>query len=176
MSYTALVPPSSSNFITGDPWSYQNANRTKDNLADHETRLLLVETPTTDTLTASSAGATWKRTSLTELITLSTAAAATDSTLDLLPANSIIRGVAWKVPTTFTVTTGFTLGSTGSAARFQALTTAYTAGNSGIGLAHVDTTGAQVTAGKLRVTNSAAPGAGAIRVTVFADTFTVPTS
>lgn len=131
--------------------------------------------------TANGASMTWNVGS--ESITLSTSGATTDSTADLLPANSIIDSVVCRVTTTVTTATDWSLGDATTAARFAAANSTMTAGATSIGLVHmfgnVSTTAAgpsQAAAAKLRITTTGTPGAGVIRCTVFSRVFVAPTS
>ena len=119
----------------------------------------------------------------TELMTLSTVGATTDSSANLLPANALILGVAARVTTTITTATDWALGDGTTAARFAAANATLTAGTTEVGLAHwlgSVSTGAtgptQASAAKLRITTSGTPGAGAIRVTVYYLKFVAPTA
>lgn len=111
-----------------------------------------------------------------EEITLATGATTTDSTSNLLLADSIILLVVGEVTTTITANaTGWSLGDGTVAARFRANDTTLAAGTVGVGMAHwhgvVNATNAgptQAAAAKLRVTCAGGnPGAGKIKVTVF---------
>lgn len=125
-------------------------------------------------------GATWTRGSISEEITLSKGGSTTDSTADMLPANSIIEAVVARVTTTITKATDWELGDGTVAGRFAAPNSTLTAGTTEVGLAHVDLTGTsgprQTAATKLRVTCTGTPGAGKIRVTVFYRSFVSPQS
>lgn len=128
-------------------------------------------------------GALWTRGTLSEAITLDTGAAFTDSTANLLPANSIIEAVVARVTTTITTSANWKLGDATTTDRFTAANSTLTAGTTDVGLRHqqgsisTDATGpVQTAAAKLRITLNAAPGAGAVRVTVFYRQFTPPTS
>lgn len=120
----------------------------------------------------------------TELITLDTGALVTDSTANLLPANSIIDAVTARVTTTITTSTDWAVGDPTTAARFSSANATLAAGTTSVGLNHqqgsvaTDATGpVQIAAAKVRITVTGAnPGAGAIRVTVHYRTFVAPTS
>lgn len=121
--------------------------------------------------------------SISEAITLSTGGATTDSSANLLPANSLILAVVARVTTTITTATDWKLGDASVAGRFTAANSTLTAGTTDISsvqwLANTTASGAgpiQVAAAKLRITTTGTPGAGAIRVTVFYVPFTAPTS
>lgn len=110
-----------------------------------------------------------------ELITLSTSGLTTDSVANLLPANSIILGVASTVATTITTSTAWSVGDASAAARFSGNNSTLTAGTSQVGLAHWAGTVAiaQAAAAKLRITAvTSNPGAGAVRVSVYYIKFT----
>lgn len=118
-----------------------------------------------------------------EEITLSTIGATTDSTANLLPANSEILGVVARVTAGITVATNWALGDATTAARFLAATTDLTATTTKIGLAHrqggisTDATGpVQIAAAKLRITTTGTPGAGKVRVAVFYRQLVAPTA
>jgi hypothetical protein len=118
-----------------------------------------------------------------ELLTLSTGGTTTDTTANLLPANSIVLGVSGRVTTTITSgCTGWQLGDPTTAGRFTASDTTLTAGEAKVGSVQLTTGVASATTGmfqtsaaKVRVTcATAAPGAGAVRITVFGYTLTAP--
>lgn len=116
-----------------------------------------------------------------ESLTLSTSGTTTDTTANLLPANSLILGVTARVTTTITTATDWSLGDATIATRFASANAVMTAGSTSVGLNHLkggvalDTTGpVQVAAAKLRVTTTLTPGAGVIRLTVFYMQFTAP--
>ena len=139
--------------------------------------------PTGTSLLTSTAGATWKPFFLEEEITLATGAATTDSTANLLPANSIILCVTSRVTTTITTAVNYALGDATVGTRFAAANTSVAAGDTGVGLSAmfgvVSATNAgptQAAAAKLRITCNANPGAGKVRVCVMGWTFAAPTS
>lgn len=124
---------------------------------------------------------------ISESITLA-AAATTDSTADLCPANSIILSVTWRITTSIAGVDSTTLsvGDPTIAARFGT-GTVFTAGTTGIGITQMSgasvlaTTGpTQGTAAKLRLTLSGGadnvPSGGVVRVTVTYLSLTPPTS
>jgi hypothetical protein len=112
-----------------------------------------------------------------ELITLSTSGTTTDSTWKILPANSEILSIAYKVETAVTGSgvSGFQIGDGSTAARFCGTQSVLTAGATGVGLAHrqgsisTDATGpVQATAANLRITAvGGTPDGGVVRVAVF---------
>lgn len=124
-----------------------------------------------ETLTSQSdAGVRFRIVPQEELITLATDGLTTDSAANLLMAGAIIAPVFCEVVTTVTTATGWSVGISGTAARFLANTTDLTAGTTKVGMAHLTGTVAfiQAAAAKVRITAAANnPGAGAIRVTVF---------
>lgn len=125
-------------------------------------------------------GASRTLASISELITLSTIGATTDSTANLLPANSVIESVVARVTTTITTATAWKLGDATVSGRFAADNATMTAGATSIGLVHIDqssTSGPrQTAAAKLRITTTGTPGAGVVRVTVFYRQYVAPTS
>lgn len=125
-------------------------------------------------------GEQWVHGSSTELLTLSTSGTTTDTSANLLPANSIIEAVVARVTTTITTATNWKLGDPTTAGRFTAADAVMTANETQVGLVHIDQVGAagprQTAAAKVRVTTTGTPGAGAIRITVFYRQFVAPTS
>jgi hypothetical protein len=118
-----------------------------------------------------------------ELITLSTSGATTDSAANLLPANAIILGVEARITTAITTATDWKVGDATQAARFSSVNATLAAGTTSVGLNHHDPTVAsanlgpvQAAAAKVRITTTGTPNAGAIRVTVHYLQFVPPTS
>ena len=124
---------------------------------------------------------------LSELVTLSTVGATTDTTMQI-PANSLVLGVTVRVTTGITGidSTALQFGDSTTAARFGTIA-AFTAGTTGVGLAHLqggistDAAGPIVTsATAVRLTLSGGtdntPSAGAVRVTIHYISLTAPTS
>lgn len=116
-----------------------------------------------------------------EEITLSTAGNTTDSTLDLLVANSVIEMVSARVTEDITApATDWQMGDATTAGRFSAANATLTAGTTDVGLVYVDQTGAagpkQTSAGKLRITTTGTPGAGKVRVTTVCRVSVPPTT
>lgn len=110
-----------------------------------------------------------------ELVTLSTSGTTTDTSADLLPANAVIEAVTTRVTTALTTATSFQVGDATTPTRFLGSTSPVTAGSTAVGLRHfmgsvaTDAAGStQASAAKVRITCNVTPGAGAIRVTVFA--------
>lgn len=128
----------------------------------------------------SSNGAIWRHGQLSELLTLSTGGATTDTVGNLLPADAIIEAVVARVTTTITTATDWKLGDATTAGRFSAANAVMTAGTTQVGTVHADQTGAagprQTAAAKVRVTTTGTPGAGAIRITVYYRQLVAPTS
>lgn len=135
-------------------------------------------------IVTTSNAAQWNQANISELITLNTGAATTDSVANLLPANSIIEAVVARITTTITTAANWSLGDATTAARFMSSNSTLTSGTTATGLNVWDPTLATATASgptqsaaaKLRITLNANPGAGVIRVTVFYRTFVPPTS
>lgn len=125
-------------------------------------------------------GAQWISGQSSELLVLNTGGTTTDTSANLLPANSIIRSVVVRVTAAITTATAFSVGDATIAARFLATGTGLTIGSTGVGLAHVDQTGTsgprQTAAAKVRVTTTGTPSAGTVRITVFYEQFVAPTS
>lgn len=118
-----------------------------------------------------------------ELLTLSTSGATTDTTADLLPANAIIDAAVCRVTTTITTATDWGISDPTTPLRFSAVSATMTAGTTIVGLKHVfgvvSTTATgptQAAAAKLRITTTGTPGAGAVRCSVFARVATAPAS
>lgn len=118
-----------------------------------------------------------------ELITLATGAATTDSVGNLLHANSLIDSVVCRVTTTITTAVSWQISDPTTAGRFSATSAVMTAGATIVGLKQWNPDGAAAANGpvqsadaKLRLTMNANPGAGVVRCTVFGRTFIAPTS
>lgn len=117
-----------------------------------------------------------------EEVTLSTSGSTTDSTANLLPANSLILQVTAYVTTTITTATDWKLGDGSTADRFTDANATLVAGTTGYGVNHWNPAKAagytpyQASASKVRITTTGTPGAGKIRVTVHYIQFTAPTS
>lgn len=127
------------------------------------------------------------RAMLSELVTLSTVGATTDTTMTI-PANSLVLGVTVRVTTGITGinSTSLQVGDATTAARFGSIS-AFTAGTTGVGLNHLqggistDAAGPIVTsATAVRLTLAGGadntPSAGAVRVTIHYISLTAPTS
>lgn len=118
-----------------------------------------------------------------ELVTLSTSGTTTDTSANLLPANSESLGVVARVETTIVTATDWKLGDASEAARFAAPNSTLTAGTTQVGVAHrqggisTDGTGPiNVSAAKIRITTTGTPSAGKIRVANFYRQLVAPTS
>jgi hypothetical protein len=124
-------------------------------------------------------GSTWSLGRATELLTLSTSGTTTDTSANLLPANSIIESVVARVTTTITTATDWKLGDATIAGRFTAADSTMTVGETQVGLVHIDQVGTsgprQTAAAKVRVTTTGTPGAGVIRITVYYRNLVAPT-
>lgn len=138
---------------------------------------------TSFTLESVSNGAQWVRGYATELLTLSTGGATTDTAANLLPANAVIEAVVVRVTTTITTATDWSVGDPTTGTRFCSANATLVSGTTSVCLNHmsgaVTTLAAgpsQAAAAKVRITTTGTPGAGAIRITVFYHTFTAPTS
>ena len=128
-------------------------------------------------------GGYWERGYLSELLTLSTGGATTDTTANLLPADAVIEAVCARITTTITTATDWKLGDATTAARFTSANATLASGTTTVGLNHqkgavaTDAAGpTQIAAAKVRVTTTGTPGAGAIRITVFFSKWIAPTS
>lgn len=133
-------------------------------------------------------GGTAQIQSATEQLTLSTAGATTDTTANLLPANSIIIAVTWRITTTIAGvnSTAMQVGDASTATRFDSTAT-FTSGTTGIGTSvfkgsiTTDATGpTQTAAAKVRITMSGGadntPSGGVVRITVYYITLVPNTS
>ena len=126
-------------------------------------------------------GGSWERGYNREVVTLSTVALYTDSTADLLPANSLIEAVCFNVNTAITTATMWWGGDPTTFARFTDTQTGLTLGTAVVGMSHQDQPAPprgrlQSSAAKVRVTFDAIPGAGVIEVIVWFSKFVAPTS
>lgn len=127
--------------------------------------------------------AKWIKGFTNEEITLNTGSTTTDSTADLLPANSIIEAVVAVIDVTITTATTITIGDPTTATRFISSFPGMGAGNQRVGLNHqkgsvtTDAAGpTQTSAAKVRITTDVNPGAGKIRVVVFYSQFIAPSA
>lgn len=115
----------------------------------------------------------------TELLTLSTSGATTDTTGNLLPANSIIMAVTGTITTAINNITNWQLGDASTAGRFSAVDTGLAIGENvpkasfppvqiGTGVASATTGVYQAAAAKVRVTTTGTQNTtGAVRITVY---------
>jgi hypothetical protein len=118
-----------------------------------------------------------------EEITLSTISVTTDSTTDLLPINSEILAVTYRVTETITTSANYDIGDPTTVHRFVIASTGLVAGSTGVGLLHrqgsisTDATGpVQTAAAKIRITTNANAGAGKIRVQIYYRQYVAPTT
>lgn len=126
-------------------------------------------------------GGYWERGVNSELLTLA-AAATTDTTASLLPANAIIEAVVIRVTTIIPTAATFQVGDATTAGRF-ATGVAVAAGTTAVGLlqrnpADADVAGpVQTAAAKIRVTPNLSPATptGVVRLEVFYSRFVPPT-
>lgn len=126
-------------------------------------------------------GSYWKHGTASEQITLSTGGTTTDSTLDMLPANSIIDAVVATIAISITTATSVQIGDPTTADRFISGFPAMGAGNKAVGIRQhrgsvtTDAAGpTQAAAAKIRITTDVNPGAGAILLIVFYRQFVAP--
>lgn len=100
--------------------------------------------------------------------------ASTTTGLTCLPANAIIDSVVYRITTTITTATSFTIGDSGSATRYCGTKTGLTAGITGTCTAQ----GYYLNPSNLGVlfTPNATPGAGAIRFIVYFHTWGAPSA
>lgn len=127
-------------------------------------------------------GASWLPYVDSELITLSTVGLTTDSSANLLHANSLIDAVVCRQTTAITTSTNWGISDPTTANRFAAATSIAT--TTLVGLDQHDPQGAgaangpkQLVAAKLRITVTVSnPGAGVVRCSVFGRTAVVPAS
>ena len=141
---------------------------------------------TGQTLLTSTKGATWKQFFAEEELTLATGGTTTDSSANLLPANSIILAVSARITVGITTASNWSVGDSNEAARFiasqsgaPALALAYTVVGLDAMAGGSTTTNlgpTQAAAAKVRVTTDVGVGAGKIRVCVMGLTFAAPTS
>jgi hypothetical protein len=107
--------------------------------------------------------------------TLSTGATTTNTGLNCLPANSVIDAVVYRITQTITTATSFTIGDNTTANRFCTTQSTLTVTTTGICIAQTGSSDAlQTSATSVRVTASAKPGAGAIRLIVYYHTWIPP--
>lgn len=136
---------------------------------------------TADYVTRSATGSQDIQALNSEQITLSTGGTTTNSSGNIVPANSIVDAIACRVTTTITTATDWVVSVTGGNA-FNIIgsgagaSTSLTAGNTVIWVpnAHADQYNGAATT--ITITTTGTPGAGAIRCAVHSRTFTPPTS
>lgn len=121
-------------------------------------------------------GETATRTLTTESITLALSGTTTDSSANLLPANSRILALTYRVTTTITGSTDFAFTGKDSGKAYGAVQTVLTAGTTGVLFPTAYGDGFVTTAEKLRITTTGTATAGVIRVTLFVETYVPPTS
>jgi len=127
-------------------------------------------------------GARVTRGQTSEEITLSTVAAFTDSSANLLPSDSYITAVVMRVTVGITgPTASISMGTSVNSTRFSSLAADLPVNSTRVGLNHRDQTGTagpiQAAAAKVRIsTSGGTPTAGKVRVTVFYEQYRAPTS
>lgn len=126
--------------------------------------------------------ARWIRKSIQEEITLNTGGTTTDSTANMLPADSVIEAVVAVVSVTVTTATTIQVGDPTTTTRFGSFG-GVGAGFKVVGLNHrkgsvtTDAAGpTQATAAKVRITTDVNPGAGKVNVVVFYSQFVAPSA
>lgn len=129
-------------------------------------------------------GGYWERGYLSELITLDTAEVFTESAADLLPADALIESVTARVTADITTATEWAVGDgDGYPERFSSPNSTLVEGTRSVGLDHHLSPGfspqtgpVQSVAGRVRITLDVIPDAGSVRVVVFYQRFSAPTS
>lgn len=125
----------------------------------------------------------WEQGVNTELLTIA-AAATTDSSASLLPADSIIQAVVVRVTVVIPTAATFTVGDPTTPARF-ATGVAVAAGTTAVGLIHMSgasttlaTGPSQVSAAAIRITPNLTPATatGVVRIQVYYSKFVAPIS
>lgn len=140
----------------------------------------------TTLLTESANGAQWIQGQASELLTISTVGLTTDTTANLLPADSIIEAVLVRITTTISgggVAT-YSVGDPTTSTRFRGASANLAAGAALVDIDHWSGAVASLAAGpsqasaaKVRITCAGGtPTAGVIRITVFYRQFVAPTS
>ena len=121
----------------------------------------------------------WVHGTKTEEIILATGSVTTDSTAQLLPANSIIEAVSYFITQAITTAATFSIGDD-SPQTTRFVNGAAVGTPSAVALAFQDATGAtgpvNATAKKIRITTNVNPGAGKIRVVVHYRQFVAPSA
>jgi hypothetical protein len=130
-------------------------------------------------LYSTSNGAGWIQGSISGLMWLSTSLPVSDTT-PMLPADSIIEAVVYRITVAITGVSSFTIGDYANPARFVASTTTLGVGATGIGMEQVDRIGPagprQSVTAPVRVACDRTPTGGRIRITVFYRRFVPPSS
>lgn len=137
----------------------------------------------TTMLQESANGAQWIYGQASELLTIA-AAASTDSSANLLPADAVIEAVVVRVTTVIPTAATFTVGDPTTAARFgtgisvAANTTKSCIDHWSGAVTTLAAGPSQAAAAKVRITPNLTPGAatGVVRITVFYRQFVAPTS
>lgn len=117
-----------------------------------------------------------------ELLTLSTGGLTTDTSANLLPANSLILSVDTYVTTTIAaLATSWAVGDATTTARFSSANATLTSGTSQVGTNQANGAAAgaamqQTAAAKVRITTVGIPASGAVRITVHYILLSAPTS
>lgn len=108
-----------------------------------------------------------------ENLVLNTGATITDTTADLLPANSVILAVMTRTTTAITTAVNFDVGDPTTATRFATNYTGVALDSVAVhttaittGIANATTGIFQAAAAKIRITTDANPGAGRVKITV----------
>lgn len=126
-------------------------------------------------------GSTATQTYSTELLTLSTLAVNTNTAGNLAPANSRIKAITYRVTTTISISTSFMVSVTGGNA-FNSIGTAtsaqtgLTSGTTGVLVPAAYADQYNTSATTLTVTTIGVAGTGAIRLTIYYETFVPPIS
>ena len=145
---------------------------------DNMTRPRFIIDSKGDEVIRTTEGAAWIRGSVTGLMWLSTTSAVSDTT-NMLPANSVIEAVVYRITVAITGATSLTIGDYANPARFVARATSLAAGETGVGTEHVDHAGAagprQALSAPVRVACNSTPSGGRIMITVFYRQFVAPT-
>lgn len=139
---------------------------------------------TCSTVQNSANGAQMMVCQMSELLTLSTSVAASDTTANMLCAGCIIDSVVTRVTSSTDGGKTFSVGdNVPTAARFTAAGSSGTAGSTTVGLDQWNPAGAaaangpaQAAAAKVRITASATVASGIVRITVFYRKFIAPVS
>lgn len=125
-------------------------------------------------------GALFKLVTVEELVNINTGGTTTDSSGNLLPANSIVLGVGWWITGSINGPSGASsmqVGTASDATRFDDVTGTLPSGTNGTGQDHLASAwdGYQAAAAPVRLTFNTTPSSGQIRLSVSALVFTGPT-